>query len=358
MALRRYSADELAELYHLPLHPLGQLANSVRYHHNPGRRVTFVVNHNVNYTNVCDVHCRFCAFYRPPKHEEAYVLPYAAIREKAEALTAIGGTQILLQGGVNRALRLDYFVTLLGRLKADFPHLHLHALSPSEIQALAQEERLTVYQVLCALKEAGMSSLPGAGAEMLVERLRQKISPLKVTSEQWLEVMRQAHRAGLPSSATLVFGVGETLGERIEHLIKLRDLQDETGGFVAFIAWTMQFPGTRMERDGLVEAGGEAYLRMVALSRLALDNFAHLQASCLTQTPQVGQLALSFGCDDLGDVMLEENVVRVAADARPSIERMVQLIENAGFDAVQRDTYYAPVRVFARPNVGLPLRLC
>lgn len=349
MAPRRYSASELHELYHLPLHQLGQLASAARYQHNPGRQVTFVVNHNINYTNVCDVYCRFCAFYRAPNHKEAYVLPYEAIRQKAEALQAVGGTQILLQGGVNRELRLDYFVTLFKRLKTDFPHLHLHALSPSEINALAQEEGITVFEVLTALKDAGMTSLPGAGAEMLVERVRQKISPLKVTSKQWLEVMRQSHRAGLPSSATMVYGVGETLDERIDHLLKLRAVQDETGGFTAFIAWSMQFPGTNMERDGLLEAGGEAYLRMMALSRLALDNFSHLQASCLTQTPQVGQLALFFGCDDMGDVMLEENVVKfVGPEARPSIDRMVQLIENAGFTAVQRDTYYRPVRHFNR----------
>jgi cyclic dehypoxanthinyl futalosine synthase len=341
----RLSEAELGTLFERAgLHELGAAASAVRQRHNPGMDVSYIIDRNINYTNVCVYRCRFCAFYRRPGDADAYVLPFAAIAEKIEETIAAGGTGILLQGGVHPDLRLDFYEGLLRRLKETFPSLHLHAFSAPEVWYIAKVEKMPVAEVVARLKAAGLESIPGGGAEVLEDETRKRIfSRAKASTAQWLDVHRAAHRLEMRTTATMMFGVGESSAARVEHLLRVRELQDETGGFTAFIPWTFQDENTDLE--GEVEpSGGFDYLRTLAISRLALDNVQHVQGSWVTQGPKIGQLSLFFGADDLGSIMLEENVVAAAgASFRMTQAEMEHLIADAGFSPRQRRTLYEPL---------------
>ena len=342
VAGERLTGEELGALFAgASLHELGQAATAVRGRLNGTAEVTYIVDRNINYTNVCVYRCRFCAFYRKPEDADAYVLPFEAIAEKVGETVAAGGTGILLQGGVHPSLRMAFYEGLLARLKAAFPAVHLHAFSAPEIHFIAKAEKLPYREVIDRLRAAGLESIPGGGAEILEDETRTRIwSRAKASTRQWLDVHRAAHELGMRTTATMMFGVGEPHAARIEHLLHVRDLQDATGGFTAFIPWTFQEENTAM--DGEVDvSGGYDYLRTLAISRLALDNVRHVQGSWVTQGPKIGQLSLYFGADDLGSIMLEENVVAAAgASFRMSRDEMERLIRDAGFAPRQRRTLY------------------
>jgi cyclic dehypoxanthinyl futalosine synthase len=327
---------EEADLLHL-----GQLANSARFKHNPESVVTYAVDRNINYTNICTSGCRFCAFWRNAEHPEAYVLDDAVLAKKLEETKALGGTHVLLQGGLNPDLDLAWHEDRIRMIRSY--GLHLHGYSPPEIMFLAERFGLTVEQVLERFIKAGLGSIPGGGAEILVDRVRRIVSPGKANSQEWLGVMAAGHRLGLKTTATMMFGHVETPTERLIHLFRLRKLQDETGGFTAFIPWPYQ-PGRQTVEAK--PADGAVYLRTLAMARLVLDNFSHVQASWVTQGPRTGQVALFFGADDLGTTMIEENVVAAAGVShRLNQAEMVRLIETAGFKARRRDTFYRQVEV-------------
>ena len=321
------------------LFDLGLAADAVRRRKHPNDVVTYIVDRNVNYTNVCTTSCRFCAFYRPLGHAEAWVLSRAELARKLQEVVDRGGVQILLQGGLHPELRLEWYEDLFRWIKSEF-HLGLHALSPEEILHIGRIEGLTVEQVLGRLRAAGMDSLPGGGAEILVDRVRRIIAKAKCTSAEWLGVMRVAHQMGLRSSATMMYGTVDTMRDRINHLLKIRDLQDETGGFVSFFCWDFQHEkGTRIEAG---EHGTVLYLRQQAVARILLDNIDHVGASWVTQGPEVGQVALRFGADDFGSVMFEENVVSSAGTTfcmdASAIEKRIRA---AGFRSARRNQAYA-----------------
>ncbi len=336
---RLSGAEGVRLLREAPLFDLGLAADTVRRRKHPHGVVTYIVDRNVNYTNVCTTSCRFCAFYRPVGHAEGYVLSREELAEKLSEVVRAGGVQILLQGGLNPDLRLSWYEDLFRWMKREFA-LGLHALSPEEILHLARIEELDVRAVLERLRAAGLDSVPGGGAEILVDRVRRRIAKTKCTSEEWLGVMRVAHHMGLRSSATMMYGTTDTPEDRVQHLLKLRELQDETAGFTAFFCWDYQYEkGTRIAPG---DGGTQLYLRTQAVSRLMLDNVDHVGASWVTQGPAVGQVALRFGADDFGSVMFEENVVSSAGttfgvDAR-EIERRVR---EAGFRVARRDVRYA-----------------
>ena len=324
---------------------LSSWADLVRRRLHPDNLVTFVIGRNINYTNVCWVQCQFCNFFRLPGQDGGYVLSKDAIFGKIQELIDLGGTEILIQGGVNPALKIEYFEDLFRAIKSRFP-IHLHGLSPVEIIYLAKISGLREEECLVRLKAAGLDSIPGAGAEMLVEAVRKEIAPYKNSSMAWLGLMRTAHRLGIASTATMMYGSVETIEQRVEHLLAVRDLQDETGGFRAFIPWSFQPDGTHLAH--LKRASGLDYLRTVAVSRLLLDNVPNIQASWLTQGPKVGQIALQYGVNDMGSTVLEENVV-TAKDSvflvpLPEIER---LIRDAGFTPARRNTRYEVLEVLA-----------
>jgi cyclic dehypoxanthinyl futalosine synthase len=341
----RLSGEDLQALFdHGGLLELGQAADVVRRQKNPANAATFIIDRNINYTNVCVYRCRFCAFYRSVKDADAYVLPFSEIASKVAETVALGGTGILLQGGVHPDLRLPFYESLLRDLKATFPQIHLHSFSVPEIWFLAKIEKLPAREVISRLMAAGLDSIPGGGAEILEDETRRRIwSRTKASTEQWLAVHRDAHELGLRTTATMMFGVGEPASARIEHLLGVRRLQDATGGFTAFIPWTFQEESTDLE--GEVEtSGGYDYLRTLAISRLALDNIDHVQGSWVTQGAKIGQLSLFFGADDLGSIMLEENVVAAAgAQYRMSQRDMERTISEAGFRPRQRRTLYEPL---------------
>lgn len=322
---------------------LGYLADMVRRRLHPENIVTFVIDRNINYTNICTCGCRFCAFYRPPGHPEGYVLSKEEIFVKIEETIAAGGTQILMQGGLHPELSLSYFEDLFKSIKERYP-VKLHSLSPVEIDYLARRSGLSIEEVLRRLIASGLDSLPGGGAEILVDRVREVISPRKTRAGRWLEVMATAHRLGLKTTATMMFGSQETLADRIAHLEAIRSLQDETGGFTAFIPWTYQPGNTAL---GGTPPSALDYLRTLAVSRLYLDNIPNIQVSWVTQGPKVAQIALSFGANDFGSTMLEENVVRAAgAHHRCSQKEIIRIIKNAGFRPAQRDNVYNLLRYF------------
>ncbi len=318
---------------------LGLLADAVRRRLHPEPMVTYIVDRNINPTNVCVTDCSFCAFYRRPLSPEAYVLPRAEIYRKIDELIALGGVLVLMQGGHHPHLRTDWFCTLLADLKERYPRLHLHALSPPEIHHLARLERRPPAEVIARLKEAGLDSIPGGGAEILVDRVRRLISPKKATSDEWLEVSRQAHLQGVKTTATMMFGHVERPEERIEHLLRLRALQDETGGFTAFACWNFQNDaGVRLVAQKTSPA---VYLRVLALARLLLDNIPNIQASFVTQGADGAQLSLRFGANDFGGGMMEENVVSAAGTHELlRLEEIERQIEAAGFAPRRRDFYY------------------
>ena len=313
---------------------LGFLAREVRFRIHPERLVTYIVDRNINYTNICLSGCKFCAYYRPPGDPEGYVLPLEELFRKIEETIALGGTQILLQGGLHPDLPLSFYEEMLQAIKERFPELHIHGFSPPEIVHFAKISGLSIEEVLKRLIRAGLSSIPGGGAEILVDRVRAKISPRKCSAKEWLEVMRTAHRLGLKTTATMMFGHVETIEDRLEHLEKIRALQDETGGFTAFIPWPFQPGNTELKVPKVLPV---EYLKMLALSRLFLDNVPNLQASWVTQGPKVAQVALEFGANDFGSTMIEENVVAAAGVShRLSIEEIEKLIRDAGFEPRRR----------------------
>jgi cyclic dehypoxanthinyl futalosine synthase len=325
---------------------LGYLADQVRRRFHPDNVVTFVIDRNVNYTNVCVAGCKFCAFQRKPSSPEGYVLDTEEILKKVQELVDWGGTTLLMQGGLNPNLPLKFYTDLLREIKKHFPMVQIHSFSAPEIVYLAKIEGLTIEEVIKALKDAGLDSIPGGGAEILSQEVRSFLSPGKCTVEQWEEVHRTAHKLGLTSTATMMFGHIEKPEHIVEHLERVRRIQDETGGFTAFIPWTFKKGNTML--DHVEEASSVYYLKVLALSRIYLDNFKNIQSSHVTQTMQVGIVGLHFGANDLGSVMMEENVISSTnyKVSIPKVEDMVSAIRSAGFVPAQRDTYYNIIRVF------------
>jgi cyclic dehypoxanthinyl futalosine synthase len=337
--------EALELLEHGDLLELGAHADEVRRARHPGNEATFVVDRNINYTNICVSGCRFCAFYREPDAADAYVLSPEQIYAKVEETLALGGTAIMMQGGLHPDLDITWYERLLRGIKRRYA-VHIHSLSPPEVAHIAAVSGLSLEETLRRLEAAGLDSLPGGGAEVLVDRVRGAVSPHKISAATWLEVMRAAHRLGMPGTATMMFGSLDTAAERVEHLRVIRELQDETGGFTAFIPWTFQAGNTALQ-EGHVPATGWDYLRLLAVSRIYLDNVASVQGSWVTQGLRVGQVALRFGANDLGSTMIEENVVRAAGVShRVTVEQMVAAIRAAGFTPVQRDTLYRELRRF------------
>ena len=332
--------NRLFQYHNLP--ELAVLANHVRERLHPETNglVTYVVGRNVNYTNVCWVRCKFCAFYRVPGHEEGYVLSREEIFAKIQQMVDVGGIEILMQGGLNPKLKIEWYEDLLRSIKDRFGAygVILHAFSPAELIYISKISKLSLAEMFSRLKSAGLDSVPGGGAEILTDRVRQTISPFKDTAEEWLECMREAHKAGLRSTVTMMYGSVDTMEDRIEHLIRARELQDETGGFTAFIPWSFQPDGTELSIE---RASAFDYLRTVAVSRLMLDNIPHMQASWVTQGPKVAQVALGYGLNDFGSTMMEENVVSSAGCAfTMPIQEMERLIREAGYEPVRRTTQY------------------
>ncbi len=342
-------ADALALLESRDLVAVGRAANDLRAQRTDPERVTFIIDRNINYTNVCYTDCDFCAFYRRPgDRREGYLLPKPVIFKKIEETLALGGTGVLMQGGHHPDLGVDYYEDLFSSIKSRYP-IHLHALSPSEIQHAARRSKLSIPATLSRLRDAGLDSIPGGGGEILVDRVRDLISPKKTKSAEWLNVMRHAHRLGMSTTATMMYGHVETLAERVEHMRRIRDLQDETHGFRAFISWTFQDDGNRLgarvPRERLPTSFD--YLLTQAVSRIYLDNVDHIQSSWVTQGMKIGQVALEFGADDLGSIMIEENVVSAAGTThRATTDDFVRAIRALGKVAVQRDTLYREVRVW------------
>lgn len=337
--------DALALLGSRDLVSIGRVANELRNRKVTADRVTFIIDRNVNYTNICHTDCDFCAFYRRPGDQrEGYLLPKPVIFKKIEETLAIGGTALLMQGGHHPDLGIAYYEDLFSSIKSRYP-IHLHVLSPPEIQHIARRSRLTVPETLSRLRDAGMDSIPGGGAEVLVDRVRDIIAPKKTTSAEWLGVMREAHRLGISTTATMMYGHVETVEERVEHMRKIRELQDEMHGFRAFISWTFQPAGTRLAEKVTTYPTSFDYLLTQAVSRIYLDNIDHIQSSWVTQGLKVGQVALEFGADDMGSVMIEENVVSAAGTTyRASTDDFVRAIKALGKTPVQRDTLYRDIR--------------
>src|SRR5882762_6456626 len=341
----RISAAEALRLYHLPLEELGALADRRRhlakggaYAGHGNEIVTYIVDRNVNYTNVCNVYCKFCAFYRVEGDDDAYVITPDEIDKKIEETIALGGTQILMQGGHHPKLTLQWYLDLLSHIKGKFPQINIHGFSPSEFIHFREVFGLPLEEIISQFMKAGLGSIPGGGGEILVDRVRQRISPLKAMSDDWLSVMDIAHRLGLNSTATMMFGHVETVEDRIEHLERLRQQQDKSKGFTAFICWTFQAENTKLRAPTV---GPHEYLRTQALSRIYLDNFSSVQSSWVTQGLEIGQIALKYGANDLGSIMIEENVVSQAGTTfRMTVADMQRLIKDLGYQPMQRDNWY------------------
>jgi cyclic dehypoxanthinyl futalosine synthase len=353
----RINSAEALRLYYLPLEELGALADRRRQLRKKeafdGRGndiVTYIVDRNVNYTNVCNVYCKFCAFYRVEKDDDAYVITHDEMDKKIEETIALGGTQILMQGGHHPKLTKQWYLDLLSHIREKFPQVNIHGFSPSEFIHFREVFNEPLEKIIGDFKAAGLGSIPGGGGEILVDRVRQKISPLKAMSSDWLEVMDVAHRLGLYSSATMMFGHVETIEDRIEHLERLRAQQDvslkrkaengnaEMGNFTAFICWTFQAEHTKLKAPTV---GAQEYLRTQALGRIYLDNFPNVQSSWVTQGQEIGQVALKFGANDLGSIMIEENVVSQAGTTfRMTVADMQRLIKELGYEPHQRDNWY------------------
>jgi cyclic dehypoxanthinyl futalosine synthase len=338
---RRISAgDAHTLLVEGDLLELGLAADAVRRRLNDPQVATYNIDRNINYTNVCVYKCRFCAFYRQPGDEEGYLLPHDEIGRKIEETLALNGTGILMQGGVHPDLPLAYYEDLLRYIRERYPECHVHAFSPPEVKFIARKERMSFYDVIARLKGAGLMSIPGGGAELLSDETRKDILAYgKTSAAEWIDIMRQAHRLGLRTSSTMMYGVGEGLEPRLETLQRIRDLQDETGGFTAFISWTFQHEHTELEH--IPETYAHEYLKTLAVSRLFMDNIRHLQTSWVTQGKKIGQLGLKFGADDMGSIMIEENVVSAAGTHyQMSQDEMEHLIRQAGYTPRQRTNLY------------------
>ncbi len=336
------AADALLLLNHAETLDLADLANRTRKRLHPESIVTYVVDRNINYTNICQSGCRFCAFYHDSNKPGGYVISEKDLAAKIKETISLGGTQILLQGGLNPKLHFKDYIKMLCFIKDNF-NIHIHGFSPPEILFMAEKSSLSITETVEKLMEAGLGSIPGGGAEILVDDVRSRISPNKCSSGQWLDVMKTAHKLGLKTTATMMFGHMETKAHIIEHLIKIRDLQNETGGFTAFIPWTFQPGNTGLK---VMEATAVEYLRVLAVSRLVLDNVRNIQASWVTQGEKIAQVALVFGANDLGSTMIEENVVAAAGvKFRLPKEEMIRLIQDAGYEPRQRDCFYNAVRM-------------
>jgi cyclic dehypoxanthinyl futalosine synthase len=336
--MNRLNIDRAWELYRsADFHTLGQMAHSARLDRHAEPVVTYVVDRNINYSNVCVCGCRFCAFSRPPGHRESYVLSRDELCAKIEETLSLGGTQILMQGGHHPDLPLSFYEGMLQFIKSRYP-IHVHAFSPPEIVFFSRMEGIDIGRVISRLRSAGLDSIPGGGAEILVDSVRKMVSPNKCSAAEWLAVMEEAHAQGLRTTATMMFGHEETPRQRLMHLFALRDLQDRTGGFTAFIPWAFQPQNTAIPREPETAV---SYLRLLATSRLVLDNFDNIQASWVTMGPKVAQLALFFGANDFGSTMIEENVVAAAGVRfRLSVEEIRRIIESAGFQPRQRTMAY------------------
>jgi cyclic dehypoxanthinyl futalosine synthase len=341
--------DAITLLRSRDLVAVGRAADELRRRKTDPERITFIIDRNLNYTNICVTDCDFCAFYRRPgDRREGYLLPKPVIYKKIEETLALGGTGLLMQGGHHPDLGIEFYEDLFRSIKQRY-RIHLHALSPPEIQHISRRSKLTIPETLSRLRDAGLDSVPGGGGEILVDRVRDVIAPKKTKSAEWLDVMRQAHRLGMSTTATMMYGHVETLEERVEHMRKIRELQDETRGFRAFISWTFQDDGNRLGDTVPREAMPTSfdYLLTQAVSRIYLDNVDHIQSSWVTQGLKIGQVALGFGADDLGSVMIEENVVSAAGTTyRASADDFAHLIRSMGKIPVQRDTLYREVRVW------------
>ena len=331
------------DLYeHAPLLELGALADRKREALHPEGVVTYIVDRNINYTNVCVADCKFCAFYRRPKHAEGYVLSFEEIGRKIDEAKQLGAVQILMQGGHNPYIPFDWYLDLLRYIKTHHP-IHIHGFSPSEVDFFAIRFRMSVDEVLRALMAAGLDSIPGGGGEILVQQVRDRVARKKAGADRWLEVMEHAHGLGMKTSVTMMYGLGETLADRLEHLFRVREVQARTGGFTAFITWPLQPEHTEME--GTPKTDAITYLRTVAMARLVLDNVPNLQASWVTMGLKVGQVSLRFGCNDFGSLMIEENVVSAAGTTHAaSIEQLRRHIVDAGFHPARRRQDYSIIR--------------
>lgn len=320
---------------------MGSLADHVRRKHHPEGVVTFVADTNPNYTNVCDTECLFCAFWRPAGAHDAYTHSVDKVMEMMRTSYHNGATTVLLQGGHNPEITLDYYIEIIRRTREEIPGLHLHAFSAPEISAIAKYSDLTTEEVLQRFWDAGLRTIPGGGAEVLSNRVRKKISPLKIDADQWMKVTREAHLIGFKTTATMMFGHFEEDEDILEHLDRIRALQDETGNFLAFIPWTFKPKNTFLERKLPNETGGDRYLRVLALSRIYLDNFTHIQGSWFTQGAKIGSLSMFYGASDLGGTLFDENVLCCAENKlRSTVDELVHMIKSAGFVPAQRDTYY------------------
>ncbi len=358
LAGHRISAEDCVTLYESDqIEKMGHVANQIMLRHHPEPITTFVIGRNVNYTNICDVYCRFCAFYRAPGSKEGYVLPDETIFQKIQETIDVGGTEILMQGGTNPDLPFSYYTNLLREIKTRFPNITMHSFSPAEIMKMKEvSEGLSLEEVVRALHEAGLDSLPGGGAEILDDRTRRKISRQKGSWTDWMEVMKTAHRIGMNTTATMVIGFGETNEERALHLLRVREAQDAciaagypSEGFLAFISWTFQPDNTNLKAEKL---GADAYLKNVAISRIMLDNIKNFQSSWVTMGPEVGKLSLHYGCNDFGSTMIEENVVSAAGTThKVTISSTLDLIRQAGKIPAQRNTRYEILRIFDDASV-------
>ncbi len=342
--LKRLSVDEAVDLIeNAELTELGRLALAKKRELHPDKTTTFIVDRNINYTNVCWVDCKFCAFYRHAKEDEAYVLSFDEIGKKIDELLEIGGTQILFQGGVHPKLKIEWYEELLEFISKNYPSIDVHGFSAVEIDYIARVSKISTLEVLQRLKAKGLYSIPGAGAEILSDRVRDIIAPKKCDTATWLKIHQEAHGVGLKSTATMMFGTVETTHEIVEHWEHIRNLQDITGGFRAFILWSFQGLNTKImaEHPEIQKQSSNRYLRLLAVSRLFLDNFKNIQSSWVTQGSYVGQLALLFGANDLGSTMMEENVVKAAgAEFRMNQAQMIELIKDIGENPAKRNTNY------------------
>ncbi|MDL0104765.1 dehypoxanthine futalosine cyclase [Campylobacter vicugnae] len=342
--MSRLSVDEALNLIkNGDLRELGEMASTKKLELHPNKITTFIVDRNINYTNTCWVDCKFCAFYKHVNEDEAYLLSFDEIDKKIDELIDIGGTQILFQGGVHPKLKIQWYEELVSHIATKYPNIDIHGFSAVEIDYIAKVSKISIKEVLSRLQKAGLYSIPGAGAEILSDRVRDIISPKKCSSATWLEVHKEAHKIGMKSTATMMFGTVESDEEIVEHLDKIRTLQDETGGFRAFILWSFQSANTKLilQYPQIKKQSPNRYLRLLAVSRLFLDNFKNIQSSWVTQGSYIGQLALKFGANDLGSTMMEENVVKAAgASYRMSQSQMIELIKDIGEFPAKRNTNY------------------
>ncbi|WP_216828894.1 cyclic dehypoxanthinyl futalosine synthase [Alkalihalobacterium elongatum] len=340
----RISIEDCIELYKSDeVEKMGEAANAIMKKWHPEPITTFVIGRNVNYTNYCDTYCRFCAFYRPPGHAEGYVLDDEEVLKKIQETVDVGGTEILMQGGTNPDLPFTYYTDLLKKIKERFD-ITMHSFSPAEIYKMAEVSGLSLEEVLTQLKEAGLDSVPGGGAEILTEKTRRRVSRIKDSWEEWIDCMKAVKKVGMHGTATMVIGLGETIEERALHLQRIRDAQDEADCFLAFISWTFQPDNTNLKGEKISPRG---YLKNVAISRIFLDNIANFQSSWVTMGPEVGKQSLSYGCNDFGSTMMEENVVSAAGTThKVNTNQILQLIREAGKIPAQRNTKYKILRVF------------